>query len=92
MAREIERPEKTELHWRPVFSQGIVQQALRCLTRECDVVIRGIAIRLPIGCVISVVGGGAAGIHGSLMTDVDFRALDGTVRRAVRGMGLLIPA
>ena len=91
-ATRIEKATKTTLHARPVFIQGIMQQTLRELTGELDARVNGVLLRLPIGCVIAVLGGGSGGTVGKLCTTVEFVAENGEVYRSSEGMDLLIPA
>ena len=58
-ANEISKAEKTTLRSKPVFVQDIVQDALHELTAELDAKINGLLLRLPVGCVIAIHGGGS---------------------------------
>jgi hypothetical protein len=91
-ATEIREAEKTTLRSKPVFVQDIMQESLRELTAEVDAEVNGVTLRLPVGCVIAIHGGGSGGAVGSLMSDVEFRALNVQTYRATKGMQLRIPA
>jgi hypothetical protein len=91
-ATEITRCEKTTLRSKPVFVQDIMQETLRELTAPCDALVNGLALRLPAGCVVAVLGGGSGGVEGKLMTDLEFVGRDGKTYRATKGMDLRIPA
>jgi len=89
-AIEISKCEKG-MRSKPVFLQGIMQPTLHELVSECDVIIRGINLRLPAGVVVCLIGGGSGGNVGSLWCDVEFTAANGETYRAERGMDLRIP-
>lgn len=91
-ATEIRKAEKTTLKSRPVFVQGIMQPALHELTAELDARVNGVTLRLPAGCVIGVTAGGAGGLVGSLLTEVEFVGRDGRTYRASQGMQVVVPA
>lgn len=90
-ATEISTAQKP-LRSRPVFVQGIMQKTLHELVAPCDAEVNGVLLRLPVGCVVCLIGGGSGGAVGSLMTPVDFRGRDGETYRATQGMSLRIPA
>ena len=91
-AIEISKATKTKLYAKPVFSQGVMQKALHELTGELDVVANGVTLRLPVGTTIALTAGGSGGMLGSLMTDVDFVALNGQTYRANQGTQIRVPA
>ena len=91
-ATEIKTAEKTTLHAKPVFIQDIMQETLRELTAPVDAVVNGLTLRLPVGCIISLLGGGSGGHVGKLMSDVTFRGENGQEYTATKGMDLTIPA
>ncbi len=90
-AIELSACKKTKLIAKPVFIEGVMQGAMRELLAPCDVIVNGVALRLPTGTVIALHGGGSGGAVGSLLTDLEFTARSGETYRATKGMQLRIP-
>ncbi len=87
-ATEIRVAEFTKLYSSPVFIQGIKQPTLHHLERPLDARVNGVLMRLPVGTVIVVLGGGSAGLAGSVPDEFLLTGLDGQTYRASRGMEL----
>lgn len=88
---ELDRVELSDFQTKPVFIQGIMQQYLHRIARPVDAVVNGIVLRLPAGCIVSIIGGGSGGHVGSILNDLEFTGKNGKKYRAQSGTAIRIP-
>lgn len=77
---------------KPVWIDGIMQECLRELTAPAIAAVNGVALRLPAGCRVSILGGGSGGAEGKLQTIVEFADESGRRQRSQQGMECRFPA
>jgi len=77
---------------KPVFIEGVMQKAMHQLTAPCDMLVNGVALRLPVDTVVALISGGSGGAEGKLMSVVEFVDESGEKYRTTKGMQFCIPS
>jgi hypothetical protein len=91
-ATETTAPTRHEkMYTRPVFIQGIMQHHMRELTAPLTAWVNGVWLVLPVGTIFALHSGGAGGLGGTLLTELEFLAANGQRYRTQQGMSLFIP-